>query len=292
MKRIVYVLTAMALLLSSCNKENNIVDNLQETASVTVKVNDFSISMEDIDTRAQDVANYNDIKAVTLAFYDSNNAQVYQATQVKGDGSYTTFGNFTCNLPYGKTYTLVVVGRSYYDGDVFSLTSPTSAGYTSERPRETFCATQSVTVTGAATQSISVTMSRVMAQVFVQSTDGRLEQATKIRTTYAKGSKSFSPTTGLATDDDGYSQFNNPSAAVGSTVYVFSNVFLTSDEETMDITIQVLDADDNVLRTTVVKDVPLKRNRKTTLRGPLYSSALTSSFQVEAEWLTSNEVPF
>ena len=132
--------------LSSCSADaEEVMNNSSQLsgpcASVRVHVSDFSISVEEFSegrTRAvQDVADYTNVKAVDLAFYDGD-TEILKATQVKGDGTYTTFGEFDCSLPLG-TYTMVVVGRGWFDGDVFTLTSPTEAGYTSGFTRETRC---------------------------------------------------------------------------------------------------------------------------------------------------------
>lgn len=115
---------------------------------------------------------------------------------------------------------------------------------------------------------------------------------TKIRTTYSAGGKSFNPTTGLATVNDGFAVTNTPSSAV-TTLDVSNYTFLATDEQTMDITIEALDAGENVLLTKVVSNVPLRRNRITTLRGQVFTAGTSSStFQVDSDWLEGNEVPF
>lgn len=53
--------------------------------------------------------------------------------------------------------------------------------------------------------------------------------------------------------------------------------FLYADEETMDITIEVLDAGDNALFTHTVSNVPFKRNRKTILQGAIFTAGASSS---------------
>ena len=143
-------LCGMALLLgtvvtlSSCSADAEAVMNPSSQSSgpcapVRVRVSDFSMSMGDMSsggglTRAtQNPGDYFTSSAMTLAFYDAGGTEVYKTTQVQGDGTYTTFGEFTANLPVG-TYTMVALGYAYYDGDVFFLTSPTAAGFTSERP--------------------------------------------------------------------------------------------------------------------------------------------------------------
>jgi hypothetical protein len=185
----------------------------------------------------------------------------------------------------------VAIARGYFDGDVLTMTSPTAAGYTSERPRETFCASQSVTVTAAGADA-SVTMNRIITQLNIISTDQISSGVAKIRTTYGGGSKSFDPTSGLATDDNGFSLTNNPAVQDGH-LGICNFAFLATDEETMTITIEALDADNHVLFTKSVPGVPLKRNRKTTLTGAIFTaSASSAAFQVETAWIEGNTVNF
>jgi hypothetical protein len=118
--------------------------------------------------------------------------------------------------------------------------------------------------------------------------------ATKVRTTYAAAGKGFNPTTGLATDNDGFSVENDIEESAGSTININSCAFLSSDEQAMNITLQVLDDDDNVLITKSVENVPLKRNRVTILSGQLFtpSSASNASFTLETGLIHSITVEF
>lgn len=279
-----YILAALvALTAASCSKSSI------PTAPVNVHVEDFVFTVNRFtDTKAtEDPASYDYVQAITLAFY-SGNTEVYSQTQTKDDTP-TGFGNFTCNLPIG-VYTLVVIARQVGNGDTFTFTSPTSAGYTSERPRETFCHSQSVTVTNTSPLDVDVTLSRIVSALNIVSTDNRPEGIAKIRTTYSKGSKSFNPTTGLALDDDGFTLTNTPSAAVGSTINVTSYLFLASDEETMDITVEALGANDVVLYTKTLQNVSFKRNRKTKAQGAIFSTSGSAGFQLETAWLEDNPV--
>ena len=298
MKAKLILLAGLALLTSSCD---NVIypsdDTSRVTAPVTIHVNDFSITQSefpDTGTRSvNDVKDYDAVKAVTLALYDGN-TQVYCSTQIKDKtNNYTTFGQYDCSLPVG-TYTLVAIGRGCFDGDEFTLTSPTAACYTSDRARETFCRVQTVSVTSTAPLGISVTMSRVIAQLEIKSTDGRSAGVKKFRTTYPNGSKSFNPTTGLATDDAGFKVINSPSAKAGETVDFGSFVFLSGDEAKMDITIEALDDNDLVLFNKVIADVPFKRNRKTVLSGVMFTPGGNSaaSIKLDTEWLDPVDINF
>lgn len=298
MKSKLILLAGLALLTASCDKVIYPSDNAsQNRAPVTIHVNDFSVSQQefpDEDTRTvSDVKDYKPVQAVTLALYDGN-TQVYSSTQIKDKtNNYTTFGQFGCSLPVG-TYTLVAIGRGCFDGDEFTLTSPTAAGYTSDRARETFCCVQTVSVTSTAPLDLSVTMSRVISQLEIKSTDGRSAGVKKFRTTYPQGSKSFNPTTGLATDDAGFKVINSPSAKAGETVDFGSFVFLAGDEAKMDIKLEALDDNDQVLFTKVITDVPFKRNRKTVLSGAMFTSSANSaaSLKLDTDWLNPVEIDF
>ena len=301
MKKHLMMAAAMLLAATGCTNEcvETEVANQKATAPVTVRVNDFSITTEEMPSgggttrSAVNPASYNGVGAIDLAFY-SGGTEVFKTTQIKSDGTtYSTFGEFSCNLPIGN-YTMVVVGRGQFDGDVFTLTSPTAAGYTSERARETFVKTQAVNITSADPVNLSATLNRIVAKLEIISTDTRIDGVSKIRTTYSAGGKSFNPTTGLATSNTGFNLTNTPSAAVGATIDVGSFVFLATDEQTVNITIEVLDTNEDVMFTKYVANVPLKRNRQTVLSGPLFTStAITSSaFQVETDWLPNNTVNF
>ena len=300
-----FISTAILLSIVACtnDSESTVVENQTEQgyAPVTVRVSDFSIATEEISsggslTRGTETLDsYFAGGAITLAFYNAVGTEVYKTTQVKGDGSYTTFGEFTANLQVG-TYTMVAVARAHYDGDAFTLTSPTEAAYTSMRPRETFSKVQTVTVTSASPLDLSVTLNRINSWLKIISTDGRPASIKKIRTTFEKGGKSFNPTTGWATTDTGFSQTNNPSTATGATIEINLVPFVAcadDAEEKMTITIEALDNDDNVLGTKVVNNVPFKRNRQTILRGNVFTAEpTTSSFKIETAWLSDYTMDF
>ena len=274
----------VGLMAASCSK------NSIPTAPVTVNVENFRITIDTFsDTKsAVDPASYTYVSALDLAFYNGD-TQVFKATQIKGDNTYTTFGQFSCSLPIG-TYTLVAIGRANFEGDEFSLTSPTSASYSSERPRETFCYTQTVTITNTSPLNLSITLNRIVSAFKIVSTDNRPAEITKVRTTYHKGSKSFSPTSGLGLDDEGFSQINNPSTAVGAPIGVTSYVFLTSDEETMDVTIEALNDNNVVLYSKTLQNVSFKRNRMTKGQGTVFSTTSSAGFQLETDWLEDSNI--
>ena len=280
--KIFLTLFAAAMLFVGCGK-----DKITYLTPVKVTVSDFDVSQEEFSSKATAVGSYNGIQKLTLAFYKSDGTEQFKVTHTKGsmpEGD--TFGEFSTSLPLGS-YTMVVLGYVLYDDDELTLTSPTQAEYTVNAPRETFAATQAVNITSTTALNLSATLDRIVTCLQVVSTDGRTANVNKVRMTFAAGSKAFNPTTGLATANTGSVSTVGNSAAVGSTSTSKGYVFLASDEQTMNVTIETLGADGNTIYTKTVENVPFKRNRVTKLTGAIYgASAAASGFQVNTEWLS------
>ncbi|MBQ7742034.1 MAG: FimB/Mfa2 family fimbrial subunit [Bacteroidaceae bacterium] len=292
-KKIIFAGIAM-LFAASCSNDNDVnVINSDELVPVTVHVDAFSVEQGEFPAiKATAIGDYATVKAITLAFYKSDGTQAYKHTQFKADAStFTTYGEFSTSLTAGN-YTLVVLG--YGQGttnEEITLTSPTSAGFTGT-VRETFAYTEPVVVNTSTPLDISATLDRIVSKVSVKSTDGRSADVKTIRVSMSGGSKSFNPTTGLATDNNGFANSVVTSTAVGNTTNIGSALFLITDEQNVNVTIETLDNDDNVLFSKTVNNVPLKRNRVTTLTGAMYSvtgTANAGSFQVNTDWLTPED---
>lgn len=286
-------IAGLILLAASCSSDEsgNIVDNKSDYAPVTVAVSGFSVNQGDIvGTRAQTVSDYTKVKFLTLAFYASNGTEVYKHTQNRDDNTtFTTFGDFYTSLKYGE-YTMVVLANG--GNNAITLTSPTLATYGENIPRDTWAYTQAVNITSNDAMNLSATLSRICSALAVLSTDNRPAEVTHMRFTFSRGAKSFSPTTGFATVNTGFTvMFGLPDTTLGKTSYTGTYLFLsTDDEDTMDVTVETLDAaDGNVLFSKTVSNVPLKRNRETTLTGAIYSGTgvTASGFLVNTDWLDS-----
>lgn len=281
----------MLLLFASCQKNGGV-------ATVRLHVNNFNVSQEEFPElrSASDVADYSGVKAITLAFYTADGTEQYKVTQMRADATtYTTFGEFDLSLPMGS-YTMVVLGYGLNDGEpAITLTGPTSATFGDYPARETFVATQAVSITNTDALELNATLNRVVAKLKVLSTDGRTANANSVRITTSGGSKAFNPSTGLATTNTGFSNtVNITSTAVGSVAGPVSYLFLATDEQTVNVTIDVLDENNQTISHKVVNNVPLQRNRMTKLVGSIFTASGNGSFQVEVEteWLPETEVNF
>jgi len=300
MKNVKFFLAAFMLLAAACSNEESLDSSVnpsseQAQALVSVRVDGFAVSQEEFSgtTRATAVGSYNGVSFLTLAFYASNGTEVFKHTQNRVDNTtFTTFGEFSTTLPIGS-YTMVVLGYVLYDDDALTLTSPTQAEYTVGSPRETFAATQEVNVTSTTALNLTATLDRIVSQLKVVSTDNRTANVEKIRMTFAAGGKAFNPTTGLATVNTGSVSTVSTSVAVGERSGSIGYVFLATDEQTMDVTIETLDAQGNTIYTKTVNDVPFRRNRITKLTGAVYgANAAAGSFQVNTDWIGTVNMDF
>jgi DMSO reductase anchor subunit len=294
------VLCLLYAAFSSCSNDGSFdssvnLSNEQVMAPVTVTTTGFGISQGGFaGTRATAVGDYSKVKFLTLAFYASDGTEVYKHTQVRDDNTtYTTFGEFTTSLMYGS-YTMVVIANA--GSNAITLTSPTVATYGENTALDTWVYTQVVNITSNAAVNLSATLDRIATAVTVQSTDNRPAEVTHMRLTCSAGGKGFNPTTGFATSNTGVSVTMAFAAeTVGGTTYYGGYLFLATDEQTMDVTIETLDAEDgNVLFSKTVENVSLKRNRRTKLTGAIYSGTgvSASGFQVNTEWITDHNMGF
>ncbi len=288
LRTLVISLATTCILFAGCSKEKEPTNSTQ-VATVKVHVSDFAISQEDFPggtKTTEDPADYDGVNAMTLAFYNAAGTEVVKTTQLKSDNTtFTTFGEFECSLPMG-TYTMVVLAYFTNENSVLTLTSPTVASY-SLRARETFATTQTVTISNTNDVDISAILSRIVSMLTVKSTDGKTADVTNVRMTLSAGGIDFNPTTGLAITNTGFANTVGNSAAVGATSTSSTFLFLATDEQTMDVTIETLDAQGNTLFSKTVNNVPFKRNRVTKLTGAMYTnSSVDGGFQISTDWLT------
>lgn len=283
--------SGLALLAAGCinESEETVINQL---TPVRVHVNGFSVEQESlarVTRAAQDVADYDGVNAVTLAFYKSDGTEAYKSTQARGDDDY---GQFSLSLPMGS-YTMVAVAYKTIDGSPFTLTSPTAAAFTGDHSFEAFAYTQAVAISSNDPVDIGATLERVVSQLKVISTDGKTANVTNVRMTFSAGGKDFNPSTGWAITNTGFSNTVGNSCDEGAKSASLSYLFLTADEQTMDVTIETLDAEGNTLFSEMVKDVSFKRNYVTKLTGAMYTNnSISGGFKVETEWGTLEEKNF
>lgn len=290
MKKQTFMAVVCLLAAASCSTETETqVLNNEAMAPVTVHVKDFCIVQEDFPTtRATAVGDYDGIQALTLVFYKPDGTQQYKCTHIKNDpnATYTTFGEFSTSLPLGS-YTMAVMGYDWNQELTFA--SSTVASFGTGPAHITFADAQAVNITNTTAVNLTATLQRIVTALAVRSTDNRPAGVTHMRITYSAGSRSFNPTTCLAANNNGFVDLITFGGNVGAPIYSGDYFFLNTDEQTMDVNIETLDGEDgNVLFSKTFANVPFKRNRQTTLQGPIFTdgSANAGSFMVNVDWIT------
>lgn len=285
MKKVLFFLSVV-LLVAGCRKKEGI-------APVHVHVNDFTITQQDYPAKGDPVANYAGVKAITLAFYASDGTQEYCSTQLRDDAStYTVFGEFACSLPMGS-YTMVVYGYGFADGDSFVLNSLTEGVFTSAHVRETFVASQEVNVENTSTITVNATMNRVVAKLMLKSTDVRPSNIDSLRFTIGHGGKGVNPLTGLATTNTGFVNTVRGNVVAGQPTTGTTYLFLGNDEQTTTVTIDAIDSDNEVVFHKEVTNVPLQRNKITMMTGEMFTAGAEGSFLINTGYISDTTfVPF
>lgn len=160
--------------------------------------------------------------------------------------------------------------------------------------RETFAGSQTVTISNTSTPvDVSATLNRVVARLEIFTTDPVPEAVKGVRITYAAGGGGINPVTGLSSTNTGYTGLIQNPATYNGISKLLSHIFLATDQQTMTLTLDALDADGNSVSHKVVPNVPFQRNKLTRLTGALYSADVTGNFTVNTAWISdTNFVDF
>lgn len=123
--------------------------------------------------------------------------------------------------------------------------------------------------------------SRHVTSLIIESTEQKPANVKDVRITLSKGGTVFSPVTRFSSANSGFVNTISLEAAAARVSKLRTTFFIAALEDNLDVTIETLDASGTVLNTRTVASVPFERNRATFLKGSLYSSTGSASFQVE-----------
>ena len=164
---------------------------------------------------------------------------------------------------------------------------------------DTFAASKQVTVTAGEDVDLQMTLSRVSAQLSLETKDNQPEDVKKLQIfvgdTLKTAYTSFS--IDLATGAmDGFGTtghlergWTRGTTDAGKPTTQTCALLLADEEQSLPVKIVALDALGEVLRSHVIPSVPFKQNCTTTITGEFYSTPAASSFQFDTEWGTPIE---
>lgn len=224
----------------------------------------FVPTTHDVSTRGTvAIGDYFSRLAVQMFDQDENKVFDKVKTQTRDDDD---FGTLNVGLTAG-TYTVVAVGHS--SPVTPTIKSTEMVQFTAKdgiKNSDTFAYCDNVTIDADHTAH-ELRMNRMTAMVMFELTDETLpESYAGVRAEYTGGSANFNPTTSEGCTKSTQSELRDKNA-----LYFFTFPYL-SDEGKLKITISALDADQNVLLTKVLTDVPVTRNRITKCTGKLFGN--------------------
>lgn len=275
MKRLIILSMVVICSLSffSCKKSDTALSTLN------VVVAPFALSDETM-TESKSLSAMERIDAVLFNSAGSSVARIHQAKSISG----TTFGQLSFpNLTAGQ-YTLVVLGHN--STDTMTIFSPTRAAFSNSTIKDCFLRSQSVTVGGQSSQSLALTLSRVVSRFVVVATDAVPAGVAKLRIIFGEGGTELNPSTTFAANSGGRTVTYNISSRVGqSNLTIGNNLFPTSASMATSIDIQALDTADAVLFSHSLPSVTLQPNHCVTARGDLFGTAAGLTITLDTAWV-------
>ena len=202
------------------------------------------------------------------------------AIEVHQSSSDAGFGTVTATLDKAKTYNVYAV--SHKCDDEASI-SDGVISFPDDKVKDTFWYT--TTFSPATTTSVSCEMQRIVAMFRIETTDAVPATAKKMRITQKDVFDRWNVSTGATHQLDRISTINITSTAQDGTIALSVYSIVTDSQTSHDVIVEALDADDNIIQTQTLADVPLRNGFKTVCRGTFFTSSnVTMSFTAASDW--------
>lgn len=290
-------------ILSACSSESNSVDdNVLVPVQVTFSGLDVSV-VPDGSRGSVTRATASEAKVDRIAFtvFNAKGEKVYSV--IKENPKADDFGKVNCLLHIG-TYKFVAVAHKAKTAESKAavITSYEKATL-SERsiPSRVYSNVMDVTVSGNTTQDVTIAFGKRITSSFdLNVTDAYPDEIETVELILNplidKTEKEyvFNPTTGLAESALTYNaSFNRKSFSVtsftGKTLSI--SLFLTAEEQKMNVTINMKNSDGTILYTRTLKDVTFRQRSSTIAKGTFFSSQVSGSFTFDTTDDTSINIP-
>lgn len=282
MKQILYfcIFCAFCGTLSSCEKP---IQGHEDDGNVRLT---FAPSVQDVTTRGGvTIGNY--FSKLNVQLFDSNGEKVFDKvkTQLRTDEDY---GVLSCQLRPG-TYDVVAVGHSSTNSATIKSTEMVQfTAADGEKLTDTFCYCGQVTVGNEPTEQ-TLLMHRVDAMFRLVMTDETIpSNVAYIKMEYTGGSANFNPTTLEGCTKSSQSELREVKPSNQYIAFTFPYMAASC---TLKMKISALTADQTVIHSRTIDDVPMTRNRITTYTGqyfvgdgPWTVTQTEFGFTVNADW--------
>lgn len=270
----------------SCRQDNLTIKPSGQKVRVDVTLADFVISTEDDATRASD-KNATEAKINRIAFsvFDKNNNVVFSEKTAEADSAFGTFSFLV--IPGDYTFVTVAHKASGDNDGAAEIRSLSEATITTKKLSTTYSCTQQVNVVPHRTQSFSVECGKRRTSTFyLQCTDAPPTNVTSCEiilnpsASYST-SYTFDPSTGLISEQQQYKNTFNVADIKAKTfkgVSLSVQCLLTAETQSIDITVNMKDAEGETVKSRTFNNVEMKPHRDTKATGPFFHSTVNGSF--------------
>ena len=290
-------------ILSACSSESNSVDeNGLVPVQVTFSGLDVSVvpdGSRGLTTRA--TVSGAKVDRIALKIFDTSGKEIYSV--VKDNPNEEGFDKVKCLLHVGD-YKFVAVAHKAKTAvsKAAVITSPTVAtlGETNV-PSSVYSRVMDVTVSGNTTQDVTIAFGKRITSSFeLNVTDDYPDEIENVEIILnpskdqAANPYAFNPSTGCAASALTYNaSFNRKSFSVtsftGKTLSI--SLFLTAEEQKIDVTINMKNSDGITLYTRTLNDVTFRQHTSTIAKGTFFSSQVSGSFTFDTTDDTSINIP-
>lgn len=290
-------------ILSACSSESNSVD---DNALVPVQVTFSGLDVSVVPDGSRGLttrATVSEAKVDRIAFtvFNAKGEKVYSV--VNENPKADDFDKVKCLLHIG-TYKFVAVAHKAKTAESKAavITSPTEATLGEANvPSCVYSKVTNVTVSGNTTQSVNIEFGKRITSSFeLNVTDDYPDEIENVEIILnpskdqAANPYAFNPSTGLAESVLTYNaSFNRKSFSVtsfsGKTLSI--SLFLTAEEQKMNVTINMKKNDGTILYTRTLKDVTFRQRSSTIAKGTFFSSQVSGSFTFDTTDDTSINIP-
>lgn len=284
---------AMGMAIVSCGNDNeNLVENELPTGKARVKV----VCGMGVETRAALSANGKALTDLYILDYDKTSGKLLQVLHQTSTAA--DFAEPDLTLDYGEHVLKVVATRSqaptlWDAGNITwsvepNVLTPVTAtqpvALTASKTSDTFGAEKDVSVGVGKATTVSIALDRLVAKLVVSSTDVFPDDCTTV-TLDMQEYKSLSWATMDVIEAVGNQRESDVSQLRGTTGTSLVYYFLTPKEGyKTDITFRTNRTEGAPYSTITVENVPLERNKVTTITGPLYKHGQGFQMMANDEW--------
>ncbi len=279
MKKVLF-LAAACIVLAACEKS---ADNAAEGKEVTFAMSGWETEVEPL-SRASLEADGQALTDVWVLDYVGGELQ-QQVHQVSTDAD---FAEPTLTLAYGEHNIYFVASRG-----VDPVLNTMAHSLTFGKVRDTFWKAYNCTVTGSSVSNIAVTLDRVVTRMRVNITDVVDANAATLLLKPSKWYLGLDYLSGEPTDEtsDFVSSVTIPDSYKGQTglqASIFG--FSAATEWATGVNIECRKADNSLIGSASVSDVPFARNRTSVLSGNLFSHGGNVAVAIQTDWLDTYEM--